>query len=112
MSGEFKRDDGGRFSGEVTEQDILLVFDAEDAEGPLTTREVSDHLPIGRRATHNRLDAMHEAGLLEKKEMGNRVVWWAAVAPRLDPGLQAELEDSEDDEEYISLDDLEARLAE
>jgi len=99
---QYDRDSGGRFSGEVSRQDILLVFDRLADEEPLTTSEVAEELPIGRRAVHNRLEAMYDDGDLGKKDFGNRVVWWAEVAPELDADLAAELEETES-EEYEAL---------
>lgn len=106
MSGEYKRGNGGRFSGDVSDQDILIVFDKLDADGPLTTREVAEELPIGRRATHEHLQRMHEDGQLGKKNMGNRVVWWAELAPELKPEIEAELERRSEEEEFTPLSEV------
>lgn len=96
---QYDRDNGGRFSGEVSRQDILLVFDRLAEEEPLTTSDVAGELPIGRRAVHNRLEAMHDDGDLGKKDFGNRVVWWAEVAPELDRDLAGELDATAGEEE-------------
>ncbi len=96
---QYDRDNGGRFSGDVSRQDILLVFDRLADDEPLTTSEVADELPIGRRAVHNRLEQMYKDGDLGKKDFGNRVVWWAEIAPELDPDLSEDLEATGGEEE-------------
>lgn len=105
-SDDYTRESGGEFTESVSRQDILLVFDRLEDEEPLTTSEVAEELPIGRRAVHERLQKMYEDGDLGKKDFGNRVVWWAEVAPALDPNLKTELEETANEESYISLDEL------
>ncbi|WP_373188815.1 hypothetical protein [Halolamina sp.] len=97
---------GGEFSESISRQEILLVFDRLAEEEPLTTTEVAEELPIGRRALHDRLEKMSRDGDLGKKDFGNRVVWWAEIAPALAPDLAEELEATADEETYVSLDEL------
>ncbi|NHX36301.1 MULTISPECIES: helix-turn-helix transcriptional regulator [Halolamina] len=111
-SDDFAREGGGEFSESASRQDILLVFDRLADEEPLTTAEVAEELPIGRRALHDRLEKMHRDGDLGKKDFGNRVVWWAEVAPELDPELADELDATADEDEYLSMDELDDRLHE
>lgn len=60
---------------EDTDEEILDVF--RNSEDPvLTAGEVAEHLSIGRRATHNRLVALQERGVLKRKDIGPRTVWW------------------------------------
>jgi len=111
-SDDYTRESGGEFSESVSRQEILLAFDRlADAE-PLTTAEVADELPIGRRALHDRLEKMHRDGDVGKKDFGNRVVWWAEVAPELDPKLEDELDATAHEEQYLSIDELDDRLDE
>lgn len=83
------RDDAGRFTETVTEQDILKVFDYED-DPVLTASEVADGLgrfgiQITGEGVRNRLEGMAEEGLVSRKKLGARAVgWWAEVAPELD----------------------------
>jgi predicted transcriptional regulator len=93
MSRNTKRDtESGRFEGEVTEQDILNVFDSAD-EPVLTAQEVADELPISRDAVTYRLNKMNEESLVGKKETGARAVaWWAKVAPELSDESKARVE--------------------
>ena len=111
-SDDYVRESGGEFSNSVSRQEILLVFDKLADDEPLTTAEVAKELPIGRRALHERLEKMYRDGDLGKKNFGNRVVWWAEVAPELDPELKEELDATGDDEDYLSMDDLHDRLNE
>lgn len=109
-SDDYARESGGEFSESVSRQEILLVFDRLEDEEPLTTAEVAAELPIGRRALHERLQKMYEDGDLGKKDFGNRVVWWAEIAPALDPELEEELDATADEESYLSVDELDERL--
>ena len=111
-SDEYARESGGEFSESVSRQEILLVFDRLAEEEPLTTATVAAELPIGRRAAHDRLEKMYRDGDLGKKDFGNRVVWWAEVAPELDPELKDELDATADEETYLSMDELDERLEE
>lgn len=107
MSEERKRSDTGEFSSEVSEQDILLVFDS--TEDPfMTAKEISDELPITRDAVLRRLKDMEDEGLVGSKRTGARAVgWWAKVAPKLDPELAEELEKkAEKREGYVPLHEI------
>lgn len=83
-----ERDDAGRFTATVTEQEILKVFDYED-DPVLSAQEVADGLKrfdreITNEGVRHRLNQMEEAGLVSRKELGARAVaWWANVAPEL-----------------------------
>lgn len=62
----------------VSDEEILAVL--RDAETPvLTTSEVADRLPIGRRAVLRRLKRLQGEGRVERKPVGGRAqVWWPA----------------------------------
>lgn len=78
---ETDRDEGGRFTESVTEQDILKVFDRADAPF-LTAKELADELSFTRQAATYRLKQMHEKGHVDRKQTGARSVgWWSTVAP-------------------------------
>ena len=63
----------------VPDNDILEVFRAT-TDLALGTAEVADALPIGRRATYNRLTSLCEQGLLISKQIGERnTIWWLAA---------------------------------
>jgi hypothetical protein len=86
MSKERKRDEGGKFEGEVTEQDILRVLDRSE-EPVLTASDIADELPVGDKAVYLHLRDMHDDGLVGRKKVGGRaVVWWAKVEPRPETG--------------------------
>lgn len=81
--GKLERGDGGQFEEKVSDQAVLLVFDAAD-EPVLTAAEVAEELPITREATGRRLNRMADEGLVGRKETGaHAVAWWANVAPKL-----------------------------
>jgi len=107
MSEERNRSDTGEFTTEVSEQDILLVFDSTE-EPFMTASEIADELPITRDTVLRRLKRMEEKGLVGHKKAGARAVgWWAEVAPKLDPELAEELEErAERQERYVPLHEL------
>jgi len=66
---------GGR-KPRVTDEDLLDVF-RSTSDPVLSTAEVADAVPIKRRGTLNRLQALEEDGELESKQIGGRnTVWW------------------------------------
>lgn len=61
-----------------TLQETLSLFDT--AGSPLTTPEIADQLPIGRRSTYERLERLVSVGRLDTKKVGaNGRVWWRPV---------------------------------
>jgi len=107
MSEERRRSDTGEFSSEVSEQDILLIFDSTD-DPFMTAKEIADELPITRDAVLRRLKDMEEDGLVGHKKAGARAVgWWAKVAPKLDPELAERLKKkAKKREEYVPLHEI------
>jgi repressor of nif and glnA expression len=94
MSEKRSRDESGRFSSEVTEQEILKIFDRVGE--PMTAPELADELPITKEAVTYRLKKMQEDDLLGRKKAGARaVVWWAKVAPELSDETEKDVEDAE-----------------
>ena len=94
MSGNRTRDEGGRFSEKVTEQDILKVFDRVGE--PMTAKELAEELPITKDSVTYRLKKMQDDDLVGRKKAGaSAVVWWAKVAPGLDPEVAKEVEEAE-----------------
>lgn len=80
---------------QITEQDILKVFDASP-DPFLTAPEIAAELPVTRQAVNYRLDRMREKGLVEKKTTGARSVgWWALVGPELAGESKARVRESE-----------------
>jgi len=96
MSENQRRDEGGRFAGKVTEQDILKIFDRVGE--PMTAPELAEELPITPDAVTYRLKKMKEKGLVDRKRAGaNAVVWWAEVAPELSEEAKRRVEEAEKD---------------
>ena len=87
----------GEFSEEVSDNDVLKVFDAADAPF-LTAGEIADALPLSQSGANYRLNKMRERGLVDRKETGARSVgWWATVAPRLSEATKARVEQSREE---------------
>jgi DNA-binding IclR family transcriptional regulator len=69
------RDDSGRYSSEVTPEDVLGVF--ETVEGPaLTTTDVVNTFGCSREVARSRLSELTERGLVERRKSGRVVLWW------------------------------------
>jgi DNA-binding MarR family transcriptional regulator len=94
MSEKRPRDEDGKFAGKVTEQEILKTFDRVGE--PMTAPELADELPITKEGVTNRLKQMQEKDLVGRKKAGARaVVWWAKVAPKLDPSVEESADEAE-----------------
>ena len=75
------RDEEGRFADELSDQEILKLFDASD-EAFLTAPEIAESFGVTRQAVTYRLKRMKEDGLVNRKEAGaSSVGWWSTVAP-------------------------------
>jgi repressor of nif and glnA expression len=66
----------------VSDEEILRVF-AESADPVLSAKEASDHLPIGKQGTYQRLRELDEAGLLASKKIGPSRAWWLTEKGKL-----------------------------
>lgn len=108
-----RRDDGGRFAEELTEQDILKVFDRTD-EPFLTAPEIAKEFDVTRQAVTYRLKQMRNDGLVGRKETGaSSVGWWAEVAPRLSDEAIRGIEESDRQRERgetVSMAEMKRRL--
>lgn len=60
---------------DVTDEEILDVL-LESSEPVLTTREVSEKLPIKLNAAQIRLKNLYEENQIKGKKAGNAWVWW------------------------------------
>lgn len=102
------RDDAGRFTENVSDQDVLKVFDYDD-DPVLTAGEVADGLrrfgkEITKEGARNRLARMREKGLVERKKLGARAVgWWAEVAPELDSATAEAVDRRRESEDWAEL---------
>ncbi|AGB36707.1 helix-turn-helix domain-containing protein [Natronococcus occultus] len=70
---ERERDEGGRYTEQLTLESVLEVF--ELAEVPvLTATEVAEELGYSRPAAYHKLEELVESGELHKKTVGARAV--------------------------------------
>ena len=103
------RDEGGRFAEELSDQEILKLFDVTN-EAFLTAPEIAEEFEVTRQAVTYRLKRMHEDGLVERKEAGaSSVGWWAKRAPRLSDEAR-ERADAADPDDAISQAEMKRRL--
>jgi DNA-binding transcriptional ArsR family regulator len=73
---DMERDERGKFSETVANDELLAVFETTDLP-VLTATDIADNLPIYRRAVTHRLKGMREAGLVDSRKVGgSAVVWW------------------------------------
>lgn len=111
------RDERGRFSEKVSEQDLLVAFDfvAESPDDWVTIGEVTEALAehrdvsVSRETVRQRLQQMCEDGTVSRKQFGSSAVGWAAaVAPQLDADVAADSDERREatDDEYVALDDI------
>jgi predicted transcriptional regulator len=69
----------------ISDDEIIDLF--RDTDDPvLSTAEVTELIPLKRRATYNRLRSLADEGRLESKQIGGRnTVWWLAESEKLRP---------------------------
>ena len=115
------RDDQGRFSETLRDQDILKAFDFEaTADDPyLTVSEVTDALAhhwdidVTDEAVRQRLESLRDNGTVTKRRFGPGVAYKPEVGPELSEAVTADSEavaDEYDHGETTSHDDLWDRL--
>jgi hypothetical protein len=67
------------------DENIIEVFEGID-DPVLTTAEVAEELPIGKRATLNRLEDLADREEIDSKDVGVGRVWWRTDAEDADVG--------------------------
>jgi response regulator of citrate/malate metabolism len=67
------RDDQGKYSEQVTLNQVLATFDTADVP-VLTATNVADELACARPTAYNKLETLVERGSIEKKKVGSRAV--------------------------------------
>lgn len=95
------RDDRGQFSPKISDQDILKAFDFEatDDDPFLTVSEVAEALAthfgidVADETVRVRLQAMLDAGDVDRREFGPGVAYRALVAPALASDVAARSDD-------------------
>lgn len=66
----------GNHRQKVSDKEIINILRNHD-DPVLSTGEITEELPIGQRATYNRLQSLSDAGQVVKKKIGARgVIWW------------------------------------
>ena len=68
---ERERDEGGKYTEQITPDTVLVVFKHADIP-VLTASEVADELGCSRPAAYNKLEILVERGDLHKKKVGAR----------------------------------------
>lgn len=75
-----ERDEHGRYVETLTAERVLAYL--RRADEPMTAAELADVFDVTNRGVLNKLNALHEHGDAERKEVGGRaVVWWATGRP-------------------------------
>lgn len=95
----------------VDDDEILDVLRGSD-EPELTTTAIADELPISRGRTRTRLQSLVDDGHVERRRVGNNIVWWlperdderASTDDDAESGTGAE-DESDADEEPSEADD-------
>ena len=108
-----KRDDRGRFTRTVSDQDFLKVFDFEatDDDPYLTVSEIADaltthfYLDVSDEAVRVRLEAMLDAGAVDRRKFGPSVAYRALIGPELAPEVAARSDDRQETprDEFVAL---------
>jgi predicted ArsR family transcriptional regulator len=92
---ERSRDETGRYTGEVTDDDVVAAVRAHD---PAATSEIGDELGVSRQAADRRLRNLRDDGRVSSKKIGASLVWFlpreagarpthASETPEMDDGL-------------------------
>ena len=107
------RDDHGKFSRKVHDQDILKAFDFEatDDDPFLTVSEVSEALAthFGVNVTDEtvrvRLESMHDADTVDRRQFGPGVAYRALVGPELAADVAARSDERQETprDEFVEL---------
>lgn len=83
------RTDRGRFATIATTDDALDVLRV--VEGPVvTSADVADALDVSRQTARRKLNALVDAGALDKRETAGRLVYWRADERRGTPNAGRE----------------------
>ena len=83
-----ERGDNGRFVETVTLDDVRALL--REMNEPVTGTEVGNHLGISNRAALDKLNRLHDQGIIRRKQVGARsVIWWLpheeTPTPEIDP---------------------------
>lgn len=73
-----ERDEGGKYTEQVTLDSVLDVFDQADLP-VLTASEVAEKLDCSRPSAYNKLEELVKRGELQKKKVGARAVVYISI---------------------------------
>ncbi|GAA0296115.1 DeoR family transcriptional regulator [Halarchaeum salinum] len=65
----------GPFEKQHTDEALVRFIEAEEV---VTTREVADRFDYHLQTARRRLNALHDGGVIERKDVGKRFVWWVS----------------------------------
>ena len=82
-NGSRERDERGRYVETLTSERVLACL--RRADEPLTATELASEFSVTNRAVLNKLNSLHERGVVERKEVGARAVVWWAIGPPAPP---------------------------
>lgn len=68
------RGDDGRHVEKASLTDVVALLTQEG--GPLTGKEIGDQLGISSRSSLEKLNTLHERGMVERKKVGGGAVVW------------------------------------
>jgi len=98
------RNDSGKYTDKLTEQDVLKAFDYETTpeEPMLTATDITDALAehfdieVSSQTVRRRLGEMEDVGIAASKKFGASAVGWTAlVAPELSDSVKADIKATE-----------------
>lgn len=73
-----KHGPNGQYVNTITEDDVLDVFDAVEGPGVVLSADVADALGCSRETARRKLKELHDAGRVDRRETGRRLLYWRA----------------------------------
>lgn len=87
------RNEGGRFTPEHTDEEILAAVRAHE---PAATSEVAEELGVSRQGADYRLRQLHDEGRVSNKKIGASLVWFdpTEAVPEVQPDTATGAQDT------------------
>lgn len=73
MTNDTRNTQTGQYAEKYPREAFLVALDEHD--GAATSAEIAATVGCPRRTAYNRLDVMHEEGVLDKRAVGAAVLW-------------------------------------